>query len=159
MQLEDMPDLKSGFCGFESRHRYKGGTMTAKIIPMLKYRQLVWRFEQYGIVHFCHVTKLLRWRLHALRIPYCRSLSDVHLQAYWDEKLGTLQTPVTVQEIVSFSGGLGALRLFVRKGETEATEELIDDLYDQMQKLLCRIENPYTLAKSMRTTNFVEISA
>ncbi len=133
--------------------------MSAKITPRIKYGHQMWRFEQYGIVHFCHVTKLLRWRLYALRIPYYKSLSDVHLQAYWEEKLGTRQTPITVKEIISFSGGLGALRLFVRKGEAEATEELIDDLYDQMQKLLCRIENPYTLAKSMRTTNFVEISA
>lgn len=43
----------------------KRGIMSAKITKHQKYGHQVWRFEQYGVVHFCHETKLLRWRLYA----------------------------------------------------------------------------------------------
>lgn len=161
MQLADILDLKSRFCGFDFRRRYKRETMSVKITKHQKIGHQVWRFEQYSIVHFCHETKLLRWRLWAFKIPCCTMVRGSDLQTYWEEKLGTRQTPIAVKELVSLSGGLGALRLFIRKGETEAADKLIDDLYDddlydEVQKHLCLIENPYTLPKSMRTINFAE---
>jgi len=80
------------------------------------------------------------------------------LRLYWEEKLGTIQIPITVKELVSLSGGFGVLRLLIRRGETEGAERLIDDLYDEVQKHLCLIENPYTLPKSMRSINLDKIS-
>ena len=118
--------------------------MRFSITKHQKYGHEVFRFEQYGIVHFCHREKFLKWRFNLLRIPCECAISDSHLWEYWLTRLQIRQTHVTREELRSLSSGIGALGMMIRRGDNpKGAKSLFDELQDQVWKHISRLGNPY----------------